>query len=186
MTLFRSLRILGLLAALTGRELSAQGAPSGGQLHLDLSPVGLTFGAAKTTSPTVAIGASIGVGGNWVNYMLLGGSHFAESNGLSYDTKDGRTGKSLIELANATVFVRTYLPREQQLDVGLKVAGFAHFDSSDDEPGGGYFVGADVKYMWYSWRRLRVGSQVDIGRYAEGARGELGVNVSPLLLRVAF
>jgi hypothetical protein len=154
------------------------------QTHLDLAIVGAAVGFAARTSEHRSFGAEIGGGGNWVNHMLVSGSHFGEG------------GASVIELAHATVFMRTHFSASQHLDVGAKVSGFLHFDSSDDEPGGGYFVGLNAKYSWANWRRLNVASEMDIGRYAEPGdsaciRGceeihELGINVAPILVRFTF
>jgi hypothetical protein len=182
MHLFRSLCSSALLMATVALTIEAQENP-GGQLHIDLTPLGAGVGAVSRVSPRVALGASLGVGGNWFNYMALGGRHFSEENGLSYQEKDGATGKSLYELGRATLFVRTYLPNEQQLDVGLKLSGFLHSDSSDDDPGGGIFTGVNVTYVWGKWRRIRVGSEIDIGRYTENSTREFGVNVAPVLVR---
>lgn len=154
-------------------------------MTLDASAVGLNLGFAVRSAPRTSIGASIGIGGNWFNYMALGGGHFAEAGGPSYERKDGYQNKELIELLRATVFVRREFDAGRQLDVGVKASGFMHFDSSDDEPGGGGFVGVDVTGMWWRWRALRLGSELDIGRYSEG-RPELGVNVAPILVRLSF
>lgn len=154
------------------------------QVHFDVSLAGLSVGFAVRNTSRTSLGASVGIGGNWLNYMILGGRHFSEENGLSYDTKDGRTGKALLELLRGTVFVRTHFEEGRQLDVGVKASGFLHSDSSDDDFGGGTFVGLNVAGTWLQWRRLRVGSELDAGRYAEGATREFGVNVAPLLLRL--
>lgn len=156
------------------------------QLSLDVSLAGLNVGYAVRNSDRTSFGASIGIGGDWMNYMLLGGSHFAESNGLSYQTKDGATDKSVIELLRVGVFARRHFESGRQLDVGLKASGFLHGDSSDDDPGGGIFVGANVTGTWLKWRRLSLGSGLDIGRYAESNVAEFGVNLAPLLVRVTI
>lgn len=155
------------------------------QVHVDVTLAGLSLGFAARSSAHTSFGAALGVGGNWWNYMVLGGRHFAESNGLSYQPKDGSTGKSLFELGHATVFVRRHFDAGRQVDVGLKASGFLHSDSSDDDPGAGTFVGLNVTGVWWQWKKLRVGSEIDVGRYSEG-RAELGVNAAPLLLRVTF
>jgi hypothetical protein len=144
-------------------------------------------GFAARTSDRTSFGAEIGGGGNWLNYMLLGGSHFAQRGGNS---------KSLIELAHATVFMRTHFTERQHLDLGTKVSAFLHVDSSDDEPGGGYFVGLNAKYNWAKWRHLDLASEIDIGRYAEPGNGTcisgcdgaraFGINVAPILVRFTF
>jgi hypothetical protein len=66
---------------------------------VDLTIAGAAVGFAAGTSEQTSFGVEIGGGGNWVKYMLAGGSHFAEG---------GAKSKSLIELAHATVFMRTH------------------------------------------------------------------------------
>ncbi len=196
MKLFRSLGAAALLV-LTTLPASAQ-APlvPEKQAHLDLAIAGASLGFAARTSERTSFGVEIGGGGNWVNYMLLGGRHFAEDGGPSYATKDGATSKSLFELAHATVFMRTHFNETQHLDLGVKASGFLHFDSSDDDPGGGYFLGMNAKYNWAKWKRIGLASEMDIGRYAEPGLGgcmlgcgevhEFGINVAPILVRFTF
>ena len=155
------------------------------QLSLDLSPVGLNVGFAMRNTERTSLGVSLGAGGNWWNYMVLGGRHFAEADGLSYEEKDGSTDKALYELFRGSLFMRSHFASGRQLDVGLKASGFLHSDSSDDDPGGGVFVGVNVTAIWWQWRRLRFGSELDAGRYSEG-QPEFGVSAAPLLVRVTF
>ena len=180
-----ALAACAFLCAASLRAFGQSDAPAHHQMTLDVSGVGLNFGFAVRNAPRTSIGASVGIGGNWLNYMALGGGHFAEAGGPSYQAKDGYQNKELIELLRGTVFVRREFDHGRQLDVGVKASAFMHFDSSDDEPGGGGFVGLDVTGMWWRWRALRLGSQVDIGRYSEG-HPELGINVAPILLRLSF
>lgn len=154
------------------------------EFTFDVAPVGLNVGFAARASAHQSFGASLGIGGNWLNYMALGGSHFAESNGLSYEAKDGSTNKSLYELARASVFVRTHFDQGRQLDVGLKGSAFLHSDSSDDDPGAGVFLGVNVTGTWWKTGRVRLGSELDAGMYTEG-HPELGINVAPILLRIS-
>lgn len=156
------------------------------QLSLDLTIAGLNVGYAVRNSDNTAFGASIGIGGDWTNFMLLGGSHFAESNGLSYATKDGATNKSTLELLRVGIFARRHFASGRQLDVGLKASGFLHSDSSDDDPGGGAFIGMNVTGTWLNRRHLSLGSGLDVGRYAENTASEFGVNLLPILARVTF
>ena len=185
---FRSTLAAAAIAAASSSPLLAQSPPLAPerQFHIDAKPVGLSLGFAARTSPKTSFGVAIGGGGTWWTYMLLAGSPFAEENGLSYDTKDGSTDKSLYELAHVTIFVRRHFEGGRQLDLGLKGSGFLHSDGSDDDPGGGTFIGLNTTLMWYQWKRLRLGSELDIGRYSEGRRPEFGVNAAPLLLRVTF
>ena len=156
------------------------------QLTLDASWIGLDVGYAVRSSENTSFGVSLGAGGNWANYMVLAGRHFAESDGLSYQPKDGATDKELIELARGSIFVRHHFAGGRQLDLGLKASGFLHSDSSDDDPGFGAFAGVKVSGVWYQWRRLGLGSEVDVGGYFEGGTPELGVNVAPLYLRLTI
>jgi hypothetical protein len=155
------------------------------QFSIDLGLVGASLGYAVRNSPNTSFGASIGIGGNWYNYMALAGRHFSEANGLSYESKDGSANKSLFELLHASVFVRCEFAAGRQLDLGVKASGFLHSDSSDDDPGGGIFVGLDAKAMWWKWNRFRVGSEINAGMYSEG-RPEFGINLAPALVRVTF
>ena len=183
MQFLRPTVVVAALVSLTNRASLAQSARP--QVTLDASFAGLNIGVAVRNSAHTSIGISGGVGGNWWNYMALGGRHFAEPGGPSYEAKDGYTGKSLYEVFRGTVFVRRDFDAGRQLDVGLKASGFLHSDSSDDEPGGGAFVGLNVAGMWYRRGSVRLGSELDVGRYSEG-RPELGVNVAPLLVRLTF
>jgi hypothetical protein len=189
MRLFRSLCASGLLfvASLPALAQAPRSLVPDKQVHLDLTIAGAAVGFAARTSERTSFGGEIGGGGNWLNYMLVGGSHFVER---------GEKNNSLIELAHATVFMRTRFSESQHLDLGAKASAFLHFDSSDDEPGGGYFVGLHAKYSWAKWRRLNLASEIDIGRYAEPGYGtcisgcegvrEFGINVAPILVRFTF
>jgi hypothetical protein len=152
---------------------------------IDASFIGVNVGVASRTSARTSMGVSIGVGGNWFNYMALAGTHFAESGGLSYEARDGAENKELIELLRGELFVRREFEQGRQVDVGIKASGFLHSDSSDDDPGGGGFIGVNVTGMWWRWHALRLGSELDIGRYSEG-HPEFGVNVAPILVRLAL
>jgi hypothetical protein len=189
MTLFRLLRVSALLFVPSLPALAQASRPlvPERQIHVDLAIAGVAVGVAARTSYRTSFGVELGGGGNWVNRMLLAGSHFSESGGRS---------SSIIELAHATAFMRTHLGESQHLDLGAKVSGFLHSDSSDDDPGGGYFVGLNAKFVWARWRRINLGSEMDVGLYVEPGSGtcisgcqgvqELGVNVAPILVRITF
>jgi hypothetical protein len=179
------------LIALAGPPCLSQAVPSQSsaplrELTLDIAGLGLNIGFATRMSDNTGFGVALGVGGNWLNYMALAGGHFAEPGGLSYETKDGAGSKELFDLARVTIFARRHFQNGRQLDIGLKASAFLHHDSSDDDPAGGLFVGFNVTPMWYQRGRLRLGSEIDVGRYSDGAASELGVNVAPLLLRISI
>jgi hypothetical protein len=189
MRLFRSLFTSALLvvSSLPALAQESRALVPETQVHLDLAIVGAAVGVASRTSDRTSIGVEIGGGGNWVNYMLAASGHFGER---------GAKNSSVVELAHATVFVRTHFSERQHLDLGVKGSAFLHFDSSDDDPGGGYFVGLNAKYRWARWRRITLASELDVGRHAEPGSGtcisgcggvqELGVSVAPLLVRFTF
>lgn len=157
------------------------------QYNIDLGLAGIGGGYAIGRSNTTSVGASVGVGGNWANYMVLSGRHFAEPRGLSYQgAKDGATNKRLYELVRASVFVRRQFDPARHVDVGLKASAFLHWDSSYDEPGGGTFIGLNVIGTWWAWERIHLGSEIDAGRYGEGSLSEFGVNAAPFLVRVTI
>jgi hypothetical protein len=188
---FRFFWPLALLAAAVSLPCAAQSGVTNSpstlapahQFNFDATIAGLDAGFAVRSSDRTSVGLSIGVGGNWLNYMALGGGHFAESGGLSYERKDGATSKELFELLRAGVFARRYFDHGRDIQVGLKASAFMHFDSSDDDPGGGAFVGLNVTGMWWQWRYLQLGSEMDTGLYTEG-RPEFGINVAPVLVRL--
>ncbi len=155
------------------------------QWNIDLNFLGLGAGFAVRTGDRTSAGISIGAGGNWMNYMVLGGQHFADAKGLSYQTKDGATDKALFEMFHASVFARRHFEAGRHLEIGVKASGFLHSDSSDDDFGGGTFIGVQATGIWYKWRRLGFGSELNVGRYSEG-RPELGINVAPIFMRVTF
>ena len=155
------------------------------QWNVDLNLLGVGVGFAVRGDDRTSVGISIGAGGNWFNYMVLGGRHFADPRGFSYQAKDGATGKALLEMFHASVYVRRHFHGGRHLDVGAKASGFLHADSSNDDFGGGTFVGLQATGIWYKWRRVGFGSEMDVGRYSEGTP-EIGINVAPLLMRVTF
>jgi hypothetical protein len=189
MRFFRSLCTWVLLVVSSRPALAQESRPfvPEKQVHLDLAIAGAAAGVAARTSDRTSIGVEVGGGGNWVNYLLAAGGHFGEG---------GAKNSSVVELAHATVFVRTHFSESRHLDLGVKGSAFLHFDSSDDDPGGGYFVGLNAKYSWGRWRRINLASELDVGRYAEPGGGtcisgcggvhELGVNVAPILVRLTF
>ncbi len=129
-------------------------------------------------------GVGAGLGGTVLGYMVFAGGHFAE--GVSYSDRDTARDKFLFELAHIEGFRRWSPTVRADYDVGVRTSLFFHSDSSDDDFGGGVFVGAYTKAMW-GWPRLKFGPGVLIGLFTEGRRTrEFGVFVSPLSGRVSF
>jgi hypothetical protein len=179
--------------ALTSAPIAAAQSPADStalapahQLLVDVSGVGLDLGFARRTTPHSSLGLSIGVGGNWANYMLIAGGHFAEAGGLAYAPKDGASSKEMFELVRASLFSRHYFASGRQLDLGLKVSTFLHLDTSDDDPGAGAFIGLAATPIWKRWGHLALGSEIDAGAYLESSATEFGINVAPAFIRISI
>jgi hypothetical protein len=138
------------------------------QLTLDAGVVGGSLAYARRVSDHRLIGGG-GVGGDFLSYMVLAGRHFAEDSGLAYEPKDGFEDKLLFEMAHLSAFVRHEPSERWQIDTGLRASVFFHFDSSDDDPGGGFFVGGYAG-AYYGWRWLKIGPRVLVGRFSEDDR----------------
>jgi hypothetical protein len=156
------------------------------QFHMDVSGLGLDAGFALRTTARSSLGLSVGIGGNWANYMLIAGGHFAEPGGLSYAAKDGADSKELFELLRASLYSRHYFDHGRQLDLGLKVSVFLHSDTSDDDPGAGGFIGLAATPIWKRWGHVALGSEIDAGAYLESNVTEFGINVAPAFIRISI
>lgn len=151
------------------------------QLTLDAGAVGGSVGLALRVDERRLVGVGGGFGGDVLGYMLLAGRHFAEDFGLSYERKDGYRHKFLLEYVHLNVFVRQETAGRWQFDAGLRASTFLHYDSSDDDPGGGSFMGGYVA-AYYSYRAVKIGPRVLVGAFQE-RRAEFGIFVVPLTIR---
>lgn len=154
------------------------------QLTLDVGAIGGSLGLAWRIDERRSLGVGGGVGGDLFGYMLVAGRHFAEESGLSYQPKDGYRDKFLLEVAHLNAFVRQRTTSRWEFDVGLRGSSFIHYDSSDDDPGGGLFLGGFAA-AYYRFRALKVGPRLLFGAFREN-RAEFGVYVVPLTIRFAF
>lgn len=152
----------------------------------DLGFLMLSLGYARRINAVWHWGLGIGFGDDFWNFMLLGGRHYSEPHLYSYEEGDGFTEKELIDIVSGRVFLRFQPSKNWDFDFGPYNSLFLHFDSSDDDPGGGTCTGVLIGGM-YGLRRFKVGARIIIGRFA-GCSGaeEFGVKVSPLEGRVLF
>jgi hypothetical protein len=156
------------------------------QITIDAQILGATIGYARRISPTSHAGATLGLGGHLIEYMALAGRHFSEDSGLAYEERDAGTNPLVYELLSVGGFVRRQQSERWQVELGVRASAFFHFDSTDDEPGGGAFVGVYVLPM-YGWRRLKFGPRAMAGVFTEGrGRTEFGVHLAPLTARMQF
>ena len=180
--------VLLLLAGpplLLPRAAAAQ-AP-GPAFSIDLQPVGAALSFAVPRGSRL-VGVELGLGGNVLDHMIVGGRHFAEDVGVAYEARDVQGGKLLFEMASASLFVRTRPAERWTLDAGIRASGFLHLDASDDDPGGGLFVGGYAQPMWGS-RRFKVGPRLLVGAFMEQDgldSAELGVHLAALVGRITF
>jgi hypothetical protein len=151
------------------------------QLSIDVVAGGISVAYAHNNGAGRTAGLGVGVGPDILNFMLVGGRHFAEA--WAYEPRDGATGKALFELAHVGLFFRDQPSRGWQYDVGVRGSYFLHFDSSDDDAGGAKFLGVHGA-LYYGGRHVKVGPRLLVGRFQCGSNTpEFGINVSPLTVR---
>lgn len=172
-----------LLLAGAGSGLAGQEARlARNQLSLTGHVGGLTVGYARGVAPGRLVGGELGIGGDWTSLMLLGGPHFGEW--ITYGERDAAGNEQLFELGHVGAFLRGLEGERWTWDAGLRASAFLHFDDSDDDPGGGLFVGA-YGTLLVGWSRVKLGPRVQIGLFTEGrGTNELGIYLAPLTGRV--
>ncbi len=174
------LLLAGAAPALHAQE--ARRAPN--QLSLTAHVGGLTVGYARGVAPDRLVGGELGIGGDWTSVMLLGGRHFGEW--IAYEERDAAGDEQLFELGHVGIFVRGVESERWEWDAGARASAFLHFDESDDDPGGGLFVGV-YGTLLVGWSRVKLGPRVQVGLFSEGSgTNELGVYLAPLTGRVTF
>jgi len=176
-----------LLAGLVPvRSAAAQERRPDTVLSLDVDVLGGAVSYARARGPGRYWGLQVGIGGGFVNRMLLAGRHFADDEGPSYEARDGFVDKELIELLHAGVF-RRWTPSERvSADVGARASVFVHGDSSDDHQGIPVFVGLYANIM-AGTRRFKVGPRILVGVFSEGSLArEFGVYLVPVSGRLTF
>lgn len=153
---------------------------------LDGGVVGASLSYANRVGGDWFAGVGAGAGGDFVNWMAVGGRHFAQDGGIAYEERDPYGGELLFEMLHLNLFAR-YEPGDRwHADVGLRGSVFLHFDESDDDPGGGVFTGAYGSLYW-GWRHVKLGPRVMAGVFREDRdTREFGVNVAPLTVRISF
>jgi hypothetical protein len=155
-------------------------------LSLDVDVLGGALSYARARGPGRYRGLEVGLGGAFLNRMLLSGEHFADEDGPSYQPRDGAVNKDLFEILHAGVFRRWVRSEQVSADVGARASVFVHFDSSDDDPGIPLFLGLYANAM-VGGRRLKVGPRILVGLFWEGSLArEFGVYLVPLSGRFSF
>ena len=150
----------------------------------DLTAIGGTIGYAHRIGENRYLGFDGGVDVAVFSYMLYAGRHFSEANGWAYEDQDGFTGKDLFEIVNANIYIRHIYGNRWNIDTGVRGSLFLHYDSSDDDPGGGMFAGVYAS-VFYGWRHVKFGPRVQMGVFTEGSP-EFGIFISPIIVRVAI
>jgi hypothetical protein len=155
-------------------------------LSVDADILGATLNYARANGPGRYRGAEAGIGGAFLHRMLLAGRHFADEDGPSYQGRDGARDKALFEFLHAGVFVRRVRSERVSTDVGARTSIFVHFDSTDDDPGVGFFAGLYGNVL-VGWERFKVGPRVLVGLFSEGSgTREFGVYLAPVTGRLSF
>jgi hypothetical protein len=185
----RALRRAGwalLVWALASLPAAAQHRQPDTVITLDVDVLGGALSYARASGPGRYRGVQAGLGGAFFNRMLVSGRHFADEDGPSYEPRDGFVDKELIEILHAGVFHRWDPSGRWSADVGARASVFAHYDSSDDDPGIPLFVGIYANAMM-GGRRFRAGPRIMAGVFSEGSSArEFGVYLVPLSGRLSF
>jgi hypothetical protein len=173
-----------LLLALTAQTGSAPRH----QLSLEVVPLAGALGYAHRMGPDTSLGVKLGFGFDGLAPVPLAGGHFTDDWGYSYETRDGSTGKQFIEVGQIAVFVRQFLPRRFHLEVGLRLVGGLHSDSSDDDAGGATFMGGYGAVFWGN-SIISLGSRVSLGMFSESRYGaaperEVAVVINPIIVKL--
>lgn len=175
-------------------DASAQRIPAN-EFAVDAEVLGGTLSYAWGGADGTYWGVGAGIGGSLLSTMVLAGRHFSEEGWIAYEQRDGATEKLLIELLHVEAFRRWSPSLRQEYDVGVRASAFIHGDSSDDDFGGGLFVGGYTTAHW-GWDHVKVGPRVLVGYFTEGSgtdrdgirrhTREFGVFLSPLTGRISF
>jgi hypothetical protein len=182
------MRILlcALGALLVAVPAAAQRRVPDNRFALDVGVIGATLGYANRVGGDWFAGAEVGGGGDFLNAMVLGGRHFSQDGWLSYEEPDASGEENVFELGHVAFFARHEAGDRFQADVGVRASVFFHFDASDDDPGGGLFVGPYTSLYW-GWRHFKVGPRIAAGLFYENAdTREFGINVAPLTVRITL
>jgi hypothetical protein len=179
-TLTHAVMLLGLVA-------QDARAPTN-QLSLEVVPLAGALGYARRAAPNTSFGVKLGFGFDMLSPVPLAGGHFTDDWGLSYEQRDGYNGKHFVEVAQVAVFIRHFLPRRFHLEVGVRLAGGMHSDSSDDDSAGADYTAGYGAVFW-GGSILSVGSRVSVGMFSESRHGapperELAVVLNPIIVKL--
>jgi hypothetical protein len=146
------------------------------------------LGYARRAAPNTSFGVKLGFGFDMLSPVPLAGGHFTDDWGLSYEQRDGYNGKHFVEVAQVAVFIRHFLPRRFHLEVGVRLAGGMHSDSSDDDSAGADYTAGYGAVFW-GGSILSVGSRVSVGMFSESRHGapperELAVVLNPIIVKL--
>ena len=162
---------------------------------IDFSPIKISPHVCFNIDNRIGIGLELGLGVNFTNFRLVAGSHFAgSSTPIVYADRDNNGGIMFRSYADFSIFTRLNLHTKKEIDIGLHGFVFIHSVTTDDDFGGGYFVGTFVRYMIPTnfklkndkiKRRISGGIQITVGSLNEFSVNEFLV-MSSLIGRVYF
>ncbi len=190
----RGIYILIVIIALGGTAIGGETAvskqhhngPATADLHqltIEANFIGGSLGYSYRMSDKWFAGFRVGVGGDLLDLMLFSGRHFAEEAGWAYEERDRYTEKQVIELIHLNLTFTRDLPGKFSMESAARASAFWHLDSSDDDPGGGYFLGGIIQPM-FGTRYVKIGTKIMTGFFMETNTREFGIHLGGPNLRL--
>ena len=161
---------------------------------VDIFPLDVNVNLCVNINPSISFGVFAEAGKNFTEYFIVAGDHFAKEITLfKYNGRDDYDGEFYAGLVNLGLFSRIALKDKHIFDIGFQNEFFIHYDKSDDDIGGGEFLGLFTTYHFPSkWKekegkfkkRPSFGMRFSVGQFIESeSLNQFGV-MSNLWVRI--
>ncbi|MEO1626423.1 MAG: hypothetical protein AAFV25_14805 [Bacteroidota bacterium] len=158
-----------------------------GKFLIEIQGLGIGLGGIfRSKNPYgIQFGFSAGVGIDLTNLILISGSSYTPSYGLSYEEKLREEGGWYAELLYLKVFLHRKVKKGFRFDLGWRLALFLHDDRISNNLGGG---AANGVYFYPHWGKggLKIGPRIFAGSLNDGGPREFAFMVAPIELRIAL
>jgi hypothetical protein len=171
-------RCRAILAVFSALALAVGAAPAAAQrrqpdsmFSVDADWLGATVGYARARAPGRYGGVEAGLGGSFLNRMLLAG--------------EGYVDEELVEMLHVAAFRRWTPSPHLSWDLGVRTSLFVRQDSWGDDSRFPLFAGLYASLM-AGTRRVKVGPRVLVGVFPAISGTGLGVYLVPVSGRISF